>query len=230
MKGRASLRGLLFDLDGTLIDSDPVHYQVWRDLLASFDIALTEADFRARVSGRLNPEILRDFLPSLPEAEVMRLGAAEEASFRARARGIAPTRGLPELIALAETHELRRAVVTNAPRENAEVILAELGMTERFHTIVDGAAAGRGKPDPAPYRLALDRLGLAPEEAIAFEDSPTGVASARGAGVRVVGILSGHVRERLIGAGAELVIADFAAPELRSLLAALGVAGALGTA
>lgn len=221
------LRGLLFDLDGTLVDSDPLHYQVWRDLLASFGIPLSEADFRARISGRLNPDILRDFLPALPDAEVTRLAAAEEASFRARTRGLAPTRGLPELIALAEAHDLRRAVVTNAPRENAEVVLAELGMTERFHTIVDGAAAGRGKPDPAPYRLALDRLGLAPEEAIAFEDSPTGIASAHGAGVRVVGILSVHGPERLLEAGAELVIPDFAAEELRSLLHALGVAGAL---
>jgi beta-phosphoglucomutase len=223
--GGALLRGLLFDLDGTLIDSDPLHYRGWRDTLASYGIELSEADFRARISGRLNPEIVRDFLPELLEDEGRQVSEEKEAGFRALARGLDPTPGLHALLALADANGMKRAVVTNAPRANVEFVLAELGVARLFHSIVLGEEAGRGKPDPAPYRLALERLGLAPEEALAFEDSPAGIASARGAGIRVVAIAAAHAPENLQRAGAELVVPDFAAKELSLLLAELGVAG-----
>ncbi len=220
------LRGLLFDLDGTLIDSDPLHYQGWRDMLATRGVSITEADFRERMSGRLNPEIVPDFLPGLSEAEILRFAEEKEAVFRALARGIPPTRGLRELLMLAEARGLKCALVTNAPRANAEFILAELGVAELFHGVVLAEEAERGKPHPAPYLLALKRLGLAKEEAIAFEDSPTGITSAHGAGIRVVAIAGSHSAEVQRRAGADLVVADFAAPELTALLAALGVAQA----
>jgi len=212
------LRGLLFDLDGTLVDSDPIHYLGWRDTLALHGITLTEHAFRTRMSGRLNPTIVREFLPALSEAEGARIADAKEANFRELCRGIAPTRGLGELLSLAKERGLCCALVTNAPRANAEHVLAELGVTELFHGVVLAEEAGRGKPDPAPYRLALERLGLAKEEAVAFEDSPTGITSARGAGIRVGAIRSGHDEASLLAAGAEIVVADFTAPELAALL------------
>jgi HAD superfamily hydrolase (TIGR01509 family) len=213
-----SLRGLLFDLDGTLVDSDPIHYLGWRDALAPHGIALTEAEFRTRMSGRLNPAIVREFLPALTAEEGARVADAKEAGFRELARGIAPTRGLRELLALAEARGLRCALVTNAPRANALHVLSELGVTALFHGVVLAEEVGRGKPDPAPYQHALDRLGLTPEEALAFEDSPTGIASARGAGIRVVAIESGHDGAALTRAGADLVVPDFAASALAALL------------
>ena len=108
-------------------------------------------------------------------------------------------------------------MVTNAPKENARHVLEALGL--RPPLLVLAEEVGRGKPDPLPYQLALRRLGVAPEEALAFEDSPSGVRSAVGAGIPTYGLLTGHEAEALIREGASGVIrnfTEFAWPEYTS--------------
>lgn len=98
-------------------------------------------------------------------------------------------------------------MVTNAPKENARHVLKALGLKPPLLVLAE--EVGRGKPDPLPYRVALERLGLAPEEALAFEDSPSGVRSAVGTGIRTYGLLTGHGAEALLQAGAAGVLRDF---------------------
>ncbi|SDE80477.1 phosphoglycolate phosphatase [Thermus arciformis] len=200
------LKALLFDLDGTLADTDPLHLLAWREALAPYGLEVDPAFYRARISGRLNPEIVRDLL-GLEGVEAARLIAAKEARFRELARGLKPTPGLPELLAKAKEKGLLWGVVTNAPKENALHVLKALGL--RPPLLVLAEEVGRGKPDPLPYRVALRRLGVAPEEALAFEDSPSGVKSAVGAGIPTYGLLTGHEAEALREAGARGVFRDF---------------------
>ena len=166
--------------------------------------------------GRLNPEIVRDLL-GLEGKEAERLIAAKEARFRALAQGLRPTPGLPEFLERIREKGLLWGVVTNAPKENARHVLEALGL--RPPLLVLAEEVGRGKPDPLPYQLALRRLGVAPEEALAFEDSPSGVRSAVGAGIPTYGLLTGHEAEALIREGASGVIrnfTEFAWPEYTS--------------
>ncbi|EYF01006.1 HAD family hydrolase [Chondromyces apiculatus] len=217
------IRGLLFDLDGTLAVTDPLHFQAWRATLLEHDVTLDEAGYQARVCGRQNPAIVRGFLPALPDAEAQALIARKEARFRAAATALTPLPGLGALLDLARARGLHLGLVTNAPRDNATHMLAALGLTDAFASIVLGDEVAIGKPDPTPYRVALETLRLAPAEAIAFEDSPSGIRSARGAGIATVGVLSTHPAEELVAAGAALVVPDFAAVPLRGYLAGLGV-------
>ncbi len=200
------LKALLFDLDGTLADTDPLHLLAWREVLAPYGLEVDPAFYRERISGRLNPEILRDLL-SLEGEEAERLIGAKEARFRELAQGLRPTRGLPELLEKVKERGLFWGVVTNAPRENARHVLKALGL--RPPLLVLAEEVGRGKPDPLPYRVALGRLGLAPGEALAFEDSPSGVKSAVGAGIPTYALLTGHGAEALREAGAQGVFRDF---------------------
>ncbi|MBF2098221.1 MAG: HAD family phosphatase [Gloeomargaritaceae cyanobacterium C42_A2020_066] len=213
------IRGLLFDLDGTLTHTDALHYQVWQSLLADSGVDLDPVTYRQQFSGRCNEAILAQFYPHLSPAERVTFGAAKEARFRQLAAGrLQPLAGLVELLALACQRQWRLALVTNAPRENAHFMLDELGLRPAFEVVILGEELPAGKPDPLPYCLALEKLGLMSAEALAFEDSPTGIRSALGAGVQTVGLATTHRPADLAALGATPVITDFTDTELAGLL------------
>jgi HAD superfamily hydrolase (TIGR01509 family) len=126
--------------------------------------------------------------------------------------------GLTEILAWADDQQLKQAVVTNAPRENAEFMLQVLELTQQFETVVLAEELERSKPDPLPYQVGLERLGALAKNAIAFEDSPSGIRSAVGAGILTVGIASTHPPEDLYAVGATLVVSDFADRPLAEFL------------
>ena len=211
-------RALLFDLDGTLAETDSLHLPTWVDVLRPHGIEVDEEFYRERISGRSNSKIVEDLLPDLPTEEGRRLADAKEASFRERAGELEPLPGLLDFMEEAKDRGLQLVLVTNAPEENVETILLALGTREFFDEVVLSDEVGPVKPDPAPYRAALDMLNVLPEEALAFEDSTSGIASAVGAGVPTVGIASTQSPETLEGAGAFMVAEDFTDQELRELL------------
>jgi HAD superfamily hydrolase (TIGR01509 family) len=213
------LKALLFDLDGTLANTDPIHFQTWRDLMQTYGLAIDEVFYRANFSGRRNQEIVKDLLPQLSELEGEALSLQKEAEFRDRsAQVLSPTVGLLDLLNWIEQQGLAQAVVTNAPVENAEFMLRVLGLAETFKTVVLGDQLPAGKPNPLPYQVALEKLGITAKEAIVFEDSASGIRSAIGAGIQTIGVASTHPHEDLYALGCELVIDDFSNPQLWELL------------
>ncbi|MDZ7955149.1 HAD-IA family hydrolase [Nostoc sp. DedQUE09] len=215
------LAAILFDLDGTIVNTDPIHYRTWREMLLNYSIEIDETFYKSRISGRLNPEIVKDILPQLSAAEGQKFADEKEALFRELAPHLKPLSGFSELLAWTETHQLKRALVTNAPRLNAEFMLEVLEIKEAFHTIVLADDCIAGKPDPTPYQVALNKLGITAEEAIALEDSPSGIRSAVGADIRTIGIASTHDPQILQSVGAFMAIPDFTDLQLWTLLNSL---------
>ena len=211
-------RALLFDLDGTLAETDSLHLPTWVDTLRPYGIEMDEEFYRERISGRSTPKIVEDLLPYLSTEEGRMLADAKEASFRERAVELEPLPGLLDFMREAKSRGLSLALVTNAPAQNVESILLALELEVFFDEVVLSDDVGPVKPDPAPYRAALERLGIAPEEAVAFEDSTSGLASSVAAGIPTVGIASTQEPETLEEAGAFMVARDFATPKLRDLL------------
>jgi HAD superfamily hydrolase (TIGR01509 family) len=209
------LDALLFDLDGTLVDTDPVHYRAWREALAEHGVAIDEASYARRVSGRHNPDIVADLLPSLDAAAREALIERKEARFRELAPRLTPLAGAAELLRRARAAGVATAVVSNAPRPNALFMLRAIDLEEAVDALVLSDEVAAAKPDPAPYAEALRRLDCPPRGAVAFEDSPSGVRSARAAGVRVVGVATTQRPDALRAEGARQVIRDFADPGLR---------------
>lgn len=212
------LAALLFDLDGTLANTDPIHMQAWREELAPHGLQIDEPFYRANISGRLNPHIVADLLPELDEGEASSLIERKEARFRDSAARLERLAGLDDLLRWAGDRGLDIALVTNAPADNARFMLSALGLSDTFPLVVLGADAPPGKPDPAPYRKALERLGVPGTDALAFEDSEAGVRSASGAGIEVVGVATTHPAEALHRVGAHLVVPDFEDERLWSRL------------
>jgi HAD superfamily hydrolase (TIGR01509 family) len=211
-------RALLFDLDGTLAETDSLHLPTWVDVLRPYGIEVDEEYYKARISGRSNSKIVGDLLPDLSSEDRRDLAEAKEASFRKHAGELEPLPGLLDFMEEAKDGGLSLALVTNAPEENVEAILLALDLGMFFDELVLSDEVGPVKPDPAPYKAALERLGVGPDEALAFEDSTSGIASAVGASIPTVGIASTQAAETLEEAGAFMVAEDFADPKLRELL------------
>ena len=209
---------LLFDLDGTLIDSDPVHFAAFNEVLAEHGRSIDLETYRMKIMGAANPTIAATLFPDKTEEEGLAIVDRKEALFRERVSELEPTHGIEALIEWSDRNGVLRAIVTNAPRANAEQMLEGSGLKRHFSTIVIGVELERGKPDPLPYETGLKLLGGSASHAMAFEDSLSGVKSASGAGLTTVGLRTSLDDDHLKGAGADLVVSDFRDPELLSRL------------
>ncbi|MDB6454520.1 HAD family hydrolase [Falsirhodobacter sp. 20TX0035] len=211
------IKALLFDLDGTLTHTDPVHLRAIRHLMAEHGLSLSDEDFRLHVSGRSNVDIGTRLFPNHDAAEHVTLLDRKEALFRDFATDLLPLPGAVALMDEAQAAGLKIALVTNAPRHNVDHMLAAIGLAGRFDTIVYGDEMTRPKPDPLPYLTGLQRLGVAAEEALAFEDSPPGLLAATRAGLTTVALATTRTEEDLLALGADLAVPDFTDPRLLTL-------------
>ena len=211
-------KAILFDLDGTLADTDSIHFAVWQDILVRYDLDIDRDFYQQRISGRTNSKIIKDIIPQLTLEDAWKLATEKEETYRRLANSLLPTPGLDKLIDLTERTSIKRAVVTNAPEDNAIYTLKVLRLTDTFPMVIMAKDAPPGKPDPAPYQLALNRLRVKSNQAIAFEDSTAGIRSAVGAGIYTIGITSSHSARDLLEAGANMTIKDFNDRQLWKLL------------
>lgn len=144
------MRAILYDLDGTIVNTDPLHYQAWQELLQEYEIEIDEQFYKSQMSGRLNPDIVQELLPQLSLAAVQEFSDRKEARFRELALFLTPLPGLLNIIAWGNAHGCKQAVVTNAPRENADYMLKVLHLQDKFDWVVIAEDIGIPKPDPAP--------------------------------------------------------------------------------
>ncbi|ABE34207.1 HAD hydrolase, IA, variant 3 family protein [Paraburkholderia xenovorans LB400] len=209
---------LLFDLDGTLVNTDEFHFAAYQTLLADFGRSITPEIYRTRIMGAPNDAIMRELFPNEPENRHRQLADRKEELFRSAVKHLEPTRGAIDVFDWAARNDVGVAIVTNAPRQNAELMLNGLGLTECVDLLVIGDELARGKPDPLPYLTGLERLGGTARQAVAFEDSLSGIRSATGAGIYTLGISTGLPPGALRGAGAADVIDDFTAGAVWDIL------------
>jgi HAD superfamily hydrolase (TIGR01509 family) len=203
---------LLFDLDGTLVHTDHLHFQAFAELRARDGFAFPEQEFKSKVLGHQNMAILADYYPNASVVERRAISDAKEARVReliALGEPLPPTPGLIALLDWADKLAIPRAIVTNAEPENARVMLQMSRLASRFPIVVSGEELPHGKPHPLPYLEGLRLTGGDAGRAYAFEDSVAGLRSAVAAGVPCAGIGAGSTPELLLVAGASLVAADF---------------------
>ena len=211
---------LLFDLDGTLVDSDAEHLVAFQQVFAPHGVALDRAAYAATIMGASNAMIAQLYLSHLPPHEQAATLEAKEEAYRNGLGAMAPIKGAVALLDYADAHGLKRAVVTNAPRANAEKVLGALGIGDRLPILVIGSELARSKPDPLPYLSGLERTGADARHSIAFEDSLSGVRAAVAAGLAVVGVTTSLDAATLLGVGATIAATDFTDERIFALIEA----------
>ena len=183
-------RAVLWDLDGTLIDSGDYHWRAWRETMRGEGVDLSYQMFLDSF-GQRNDRILTTWLGDAVAAdEIRRIGDAKEAMYRdiARREGLVPLPGARKWVTRLRRAGWRQAIASSAPRANVDVMLEHAGIDEYMDAIVSAEDVTRGKPDPDVFLAAAGRLGVTPAACVVVEDAAAGIEAARRAGMRRIGV------------------------------------------
>jgi len=178
----------LWDMDGTLIDSEDYHWRAWRETMAREGVPITHEQFLATF-GQRNDAILPHWLGAdAPAERIRQVGDAKEALYRdlLRRGGIAPLPGAAEWTARLHAEGWLQAIASSAPRLNVEAILEMLKLP--FEVVISAEDVRHGKPDPEVFLTAAARLGMPPSQCVVVEDAAAGIEAARRGGMRSIGV------------------------------------------
>jgi len=185
---------LIFDMDGVIVDSNPVHREAWARFNLRYGLETTDA-MHEGMYGRRNDEIVRNYFgDGLSGEEVASRGRAKEALYREMIADRIEEMLVPGLRAFLDRYRrLPMAVASNAEPENVDFLLDRAVLRQYFQAVVDGHQVPNPKPHPDLYLLTARLLGVSPSQCIVFEDSPSGAAAGAAAGMRVIGIRTTYV-------------------------------------
>jgi len=188
--GMNSSKAVLWDMDGTLINSEELHWLAWRETMTKEGLVITRDQFLSTF-GQRNDSIIPAWLGSAATAErIERIGETKENLYRDLVRqvGIAFEPGVATWLHRLQQHGWQQAIASAAPRANIDAILESLSEKHIFQAIVSAEDVHRGKPDPEVYLLAATRVGVPADRCIVVEDAVAGIEGARRAGMRSVGV------------------------------------------
>ena len=205
-------KAVLFDMDGVLTANNHFHRQAWKELaLELLGLDVSEHDLNTKVDGGRNPEIIERLTGVAPSAGLAaRFHDAKEGRYRDLARGqLQPVAGLSDYLAGLRGLGIPAVIVTSSDHINTDFALGALEVAHFFAGRVTGDSVTRGKPDPQPYVMGAELLGLRGSDCLAHEDAVNGVKSAAGAGCRVLALSTTQSEGVLLAAGAARVEPDF---------------------
>ena len=208
---RSMLRGLLFDMDGVLVNNLDIHRQAFAEFFRRYGVERTFDDL-SRVFGKGNDDIMGELMPRdiVERVGIRELGYEKEAIYREiYAPIITPQEGLLDLLAASERAGLRSAVGSSGYRANVDFVLERCDIGRYFEAIVAGDEVTRCKPDPEIYLTAAAKLDLKPAECVVFEDAEAGIEAAKRAGIKVVALATTFSRNFLLQTDADVIINDF---------------------
>ena len=228
------LRAALFDVDGTMADTDHYHRRVFTTMLKPYGIEMDDEYYDRECSGQSNTNLRAKLMPDKSEAEGDAVLVEKERLFRELCQHeLTPLAGFIALVQRLRREGVKMAAVTNAPRPNAAMMIQHFGLASAeqpispdgcsgpngsFDTVVLGEECAQSKPDPEAYMTAMRRLGVQPSECVVFEDSKSGVTAGVRAGARVCGVLTTMNEAQMRGLGADETIDDYTQVDADRLL------------
>ena len=208
------IEAVIFDMDGTMIDNMSTHKEAWKEFCSRKGINLSDADFKQKISGFKNDQIFINlFGYNLSENQIAEYANDKESVYRELYKPkIKEVPGLTDMILKIKKLSIKLAIATTAPKANRDFALRELHLENYFDVILGEEDVKKGKPDPEIYLKTAELLNIGPKACLVFEDSPAGLQSGKGAGMKVVGLATSHSNEDL--SGADLIVEDFSKLEL----------------
>ncbi len=200
--------GLIFDMDGVIVDNHEYHFLAWQKLAATRGIEISEQYYRDNMNGRTIDELVKIvFSLDISKEEAREIGMEKEEIYRELYKDHrAVTKGLIRFLELAKDLEIPMIVGTSAPDANVTFTLDGLDLRKYFLGVVDDMMVTKGKPDPEVYQKCAEAIDRKPENCIVFEDAISGIKAGKSAGAKVVALATSHKREEL---SADLIIDNF---------------------
>lgn len=200
--------GVIFDMDGVIVDSNPYHKIALKEFCSRHGYELSDEQLLKRIYGRTNREWITDLFGKLPEEQLAEYTEEKEELYRKLfADDIKPLKGLIRFLDLLNDKKILRAIGTSAPRSNVDFTLNRTNTVKYFPTILNDTFVTHSKPHPEIYLKSAEALGLPNSQCIVIEDSLSGVEAGKKAGSKVIGVTTTHTREEL--SHCDLVIDDF---------------------
>lgn len=189
--------GVIFDLDGVLVDSYRAHLESWQSLAREYGTTMTEAQF-ASLFGRTSPDIIRELWDSLSHDQILAMAERKEALYREiLGRNFPAMDEARELIDQLVEKTFVLAVGSSGPPQNVELSLQKLGRRKHFSAVISGKDVSRGKPDPQVFLTAAQRMDLEASRCAVIEHAPAGISAARADGMTAIGLSDTASREKL---------------------------------
>lgn len=197
---KAVTLGLIFDMDGVLVDSARPHFESWCRMAREIGREMPEDTFQ-KTFGRQNRDIIPLVFGIEDKPTIDRLSDRKEELYRELIRDDVPAiDGAIDLIRACHADGFRLAIGSSGPPENVNLVLAGMGVSELFAARITAREVTRGKPDPQVFQLAAEALDLPASRCAVVEDAPAGVQAALGAGAVAIALTGGHPREQLASA------------------------------
>ena len=194
----------IFDHDGVLVDSLPLHTKAWVEFGVREKLPIDD-EFVRNTFGLTNYTIFERLMgESFTREQAKRLGDAKEACYRDMAKGqIELMAGVAELLENLINHEFALAIGSSGPRDNLHLTVESCGLQNHFRTIVGLEDVSKGKPDPEVFLKAAYQAGVEPAQCVVFEDAVYGIQAAKAAGMHAIGVGSTNPLDVLLQAGAD---------------------------
>lgn len=201
-------------MDGTMVDNMQFHNKAWVEFIKRRGISVNEEEFLVKATGRNNTAILEILFERTVERHEQKAFEIEKESiYREIYKPMfKEVPGFKEFLNKLHEVGVKTGIATNAHLENREFTLELLELQDSFKVVVGSEDVEKGKPHPAVYLLAAEKLGVDPTNCLAFEDTLLGIRSAKAAGLTVVGVTTSHTKEEL--SEADYFIKDFTEIEL----------------
>jgi beta-phosphoglucomutase len=200
---------VVFDFDGVIVDSHPVHKRAWRRFLESVGRTASEEELQFVLDGRRRDDILRHFLGDLDPELIIKYGHRKEQLFFDEGGYLKIVKGLLDFLEDLEDAGVAMGVASSGSRSRVSFLLDQLDLAKHFKVSITGGERKKGKPDPSIFLRAAQALEEDPGELLAFEDAASGVESAKAAGMKCVGIARPDRASVLLDSGADYVVPDF---------------------
>ena len=200
--------GLLFDMDGVIVDNHEYHFLSWQRLAEKYHISITEEFYRNQMNGRTFMGIMEVlFSEEVSVEKGKQIAYEKEAIYRELYRPyLKPTPGLMDFLESAKSQDIPMIVGTSAPVENVDFTLDGLSIRSYFQGVVDDRAVTKGKPDPEVYLKCASLADRAAKNCIVFEDAISGIKAGKASGAQVIALATSHKREEL---DADLIVDNF---------------------
>lgn len=184
LKKRAAIKGVLFDMDGVILDTEKLYIRFWQEAAQFFGYPMThEMGLGMRsLSKEAGEHQLKEYLGEDVDYYMIRNKRIEMMSAFIEKNGVEVKPGISELLHFLKENGIKTAVATSSPLDRTKKYLSQVGFVDSFDELVSGHMVEHGKPAPDIYLYAAEKLGLSPEECLVIEDSPTGIKAAYKAG------------------------------------------------
>lgn len=181
---KARIKGLLFDMDGLILDTEKLYTRFWQEAANALGYPMTkeQALGMRSLSREFGAAKLQSYFDKTVSYEEVRLKRIELMNAYIEKEGVEAKTGVQELMSYLKENRIKAAIVTSSPLDRTEKYLESVGLEGAFDKLISGYMVKKGKPEPDIYQLAASELGLEPQECLALEDSPSGILSASRAG------------------------------------------------